>query len=206
VASRKRKPNNARYPGDLRRALIDAALQSIAEDNGAGVLTLRGVARRVGVSHAAPHRHFADKKALLTAVGEEGLRELRARIVAARATRRTSRARLRATGEAYLRFALEHASHYRVMFGPDVNKADSPGFQKEAIENFNLAKEIVTDCLLQPVDVGHLRQLVMIFGGVAHGIVEEALNRQIPASVPGTPFDLMQLAMDLLWMSLQNVG
>ena len=66
MASRKKTkpPKNRKYPGDLRRALIDAALETIEEDNGAGVLTLRGVARRVGVSHAAPHRHFADKKAL----------------------------------------------------------------------------------------------------------------------------------------------
>src|SRR5689334_7674514 len=71
------KPKNARYPGDLRRALLDAALTAVAEDQGAGVLTLRGIARSVGVSHAAPHRHFADKKALLAAVGEEGLRDLR---------------------------------------------------------------------------------------------------------------------------------
>jgi AcrR family transcriptional regulator len=203
MAARKQRPKNAPYPGDLRRALIDAALAAIAEDNGAGVLTLRGVARRVGVSHAAPHRHFVDKKALLAAVGEEGLRELRAQIEAARAGKRSSRARLRATGEAYLRFALERSSHYRVMFGPEVNKADSPGFQKQAIASFNLLKEIAGDCLEEPVEIGRLRQLAVLFGCVAHGVVEAALNRQIPASVPGTPFDLMALAMNTLWQGLR---
>jgi len=59
------------HHGDLRRALLDAALELLARE-GASALTLREVARRAGVTHAAPYRHFTDKQALLAAVAEEG--------------------------------------------------------------------------------------------------------------------------------------
>jgi AcrR family transcriptional regulator len=197
VPSRKktRRPKGEKYPGDLRRDLIDAALKTVEEDKGAGVLTLRGVARRVGVSHAAPHRHFVDKKALLAAVGEEGLRDLRAALTLARSAADTPRDRLRATGVAFMRFALDHASHFRVMFGPEVAKADSVDFQREAIQTFNLLKEAVNECLSVPIEVGAQRQLGMVVWSALHGLAELALNGQIPPSVPGTPEALADLAM-----------
>ena len=61
------------HHGDLRHALVEAALKLVAEKGVQG-LTLRETARRVGVSQAAPYRHFADKKELLLAVGEAGFR------------------------------------------------------------------------------------------------------------------------------------
>jgi AcrR family transcriptional regulator len=201
--SSKKKANNQPYPGDLRRDLIDAALATVAENNGAGVLTLRGVARRVGVSHAAPQRHFASKRALLAAVGEQGLREMRSALVAARAAAGPAPLdRLRATAVAYVRFALANSSHFRVMFGPDVGKADSREFQQEAILSFNLLKEIVAECLPAPVEIGRLRQLAVLLISMMHGVAEAALNRQIPPSVPGSVEDLARLAADLLYRSL----
>ena len=65
------------HHGDLRQALIDGAIALIAEQD-ISSLSLREVARRVGVSHAAPYRHFADKEALLAAVAEEGFIRLTA--------------------------------------------------------------------------------------------------------------------------------
>ncbi|HWZ19753.1 MAG TPA: helix-turn-helix domain-containing protein, partial [Ktedonobacteraceae bacterium] len=59
------------HHGDLRNALIQAGLEILAE-GGAQELDLRKVARRAGVSHAAPYRHFADKQALVAAINEEG--------------------------------------------------------------------------------------------------------------------------------------
>ena len=63
------------HHGDLRRALIEASLALISEE-GFSALTLREVARRAGVTHAAPYRHFLDKEALLAAVAEEGFRAM----------------------------------------------------------------------------------------------------------------------------------
>ena len=73
------KKPKAYHHGDLRNALIQAGLELLAE-GGARELDLRKVARRAGVSHAAPYRHFADKQALIAAINEEGFQRLAERI------------------------------------------------------------------------------------------------------------------------------
>src|SRR5258708_1624307 len=76
----RQKPKSYHH-GDLRNALIQAGLELLAE-GGAEALDLRKVARRAGVSHAAPYRHFADKQALIVAITEEGFHWLAERIQA----------------------------------------------------------------------------------------------------------------------------
>src|SRR5437879_2813384 len=95
------------HHGNLRQALVDAALELI-EERGVSALTLREVARRVGVTHAAPQRHFADRAALVAAVAEEGFRGLGAHVAVVRASARTPAQRLRALGVAYVEYALAH--------------------------------------------------------------------------------------------------
>ena len=107
------------HHGNLRQALIDAALELI-EERGVSALTLREVARRVGVTHAAPQRHFADRAALVAAVAEQGFRGLAAHVAAVRGSARTPAQRLRALGVAYVEYALAHPAHLRVMFSPEV--------------------------------------------------------------------------------------
>src|SRR5437660_3352898 len=72
----------AYHHGNLRRAVLDGALAAIAE-HGVAALSLREVARRAGVSHAAPAHHFGDKKGVLTAIAVEGLEGLTAATSAA---------------------------------------------------------------------------------------------------------------------------
>lgn len=102
------------HHGDLRQALLAAALV-ILETKDAKSLSLREVARQAGVSHTAPYRHFADKAALLAAVAEEGFigfgEYLQAAVVEAQPLES-----LQATGVAYVRYALDHPTHFRVMF------------------------------------------------------------------------------------------
>jgi AcrR family transcriptional regulator len=107
------------HHGNLRQALIDAALELI-EEQGVSALTLREVARRVGVTHAAPQRHFPDRAALVAAVAEQGFRGLGAHVSEVRASARTPAQRLRAIGVAYVEYALAHPAHLRVMFSPEV--------------------------------------------------------------------------------------
>lgn len=108
---------NTYHHGDLRQSLINAAIALISEE-GINDLSLRQVARRVGVSHNAPYRHFEDKEALLAAVAEQGFQSLRVAMETARQViPPDSPQRLEAIGIAYVHFALAHPFHYRLMFG-----------------------------------------------------------------------------------------
>jgi AcrR family transcriptional regulator len=127
------------HHGDLRRALIDQAEALVAQE-GVAALTLREVARRSGVSQAAPYRHFPSKQALVAAVAEEGFREMLGRV--RRGLDRAPRgapARLQALGAAYVRFAVDHPARFRVMFGREVAASHGfPGLWEAAQEGFGL--------------------------------------------------------------------
>ncbi|WP_329187630.1 TetR/AcrR family transcriptional regulator [Streptomyces sp. NBC_01428] len=99
------------HHGDLRRAILGAALDVIGAE-GPTALSLRDLARRAGVSHAAPAHHFKDRTGLLTAIAAEGYALLAAALDTADD--------LRDAGVRYVRFAREHPAHFQVMFSPEL--------------------------------------------------------------------------------------
>jgi AcrR family transcriptional regulator len=103
------------HHGNLRTALLDSAEQVLAE-SGAGALSLREVARRVGVSHAAPRRHFADRKALLDALAAEGYERLGRELDEALGGASGFDAQLVAFAHVYVNFAAGHAALLELMF------------------------------------------------------------------------------------------
>ncbi len=109
------------HHGDLRRAVLDAAVAAITEHGPAGI-SLRDLARRAGVSHAGPVHHFGDKAGVLTALATEGFALLGDTLIAA--DERTGD--FVEVGVAYVRFAIEHRAHFEVMFRPDLHRADDP--------------------------------------------------------------------------------
>jgi AcrR family transcriptional regulator len=131
------KPRSAkRTKRNGRQALVDAALEIVAED-GVASISLREAARRAGVTHGAPYRHFPDRAALVAAVAEEGFRTLREATLRAVAKAGPSAgARFKALGVAYVIFALENESHFRVMFSaeaarrPEVRAAEGAVFEQ----------------------------------------------------------------------------
>src|SRR3954466_8145990 len=104
------------HHGDLRRVLIDAALQLVGE-GGSDAVSVREAARRAGVSPGAPFRHFPSRDALMTAVAEEAQRRFRAEIEAAlsEAPAGDPLARFRCLGLAYLRWALRNPTHFEII-------------------------------------------------------------------------------------------
>ncbi|MEU1204058.1 TetR/AcrR family transcriptional regulator [Nocardia sp. NPDC005825] len=102
------------HHGDLPSALLRAAVE-LLEENGAADLSLRAVARRAGVSTAAPYRHFADREALLSAVAAVGYRDLASRLAAVHPAPVTPDD-LALIAIAYVRFALDRPGLFRVMF------------------------------------------------------------------------------------------
>ncbi|MFI0408123.1 TetR/AcrR family transcriptional regulator [Actinomadura sp. 3N508] len=110
--------NQGYHHGNLRRAVLDAAVEAIAEQGTAG-WSLRQIARRAGVSHAAPAHHFGDKAGLLTAVAAEGYARFADALEAAGDD-------LHDMGLAYIRFAVGHRAYFEVMFTPALYRADDP--------------------------------------------------------------------------------
>jgi AcrR family transcriptional regulator len=112
------------HHGDLRRTLIDAALDVIAS-SGPGHLSLRALARSAGVSHAAPAHHFGDKSGVFTAIATEGfelLYESRVRTSEGMDPGQT----LLPLAVNYVLFAIEHPSHYEVMWREDLYDSGDP--------------------------------------------------------------------------------
>lgn len=173
---------NTYHHGDLRQALIDGAIALIAEQD-VSSLSLREVARRVGVSHAAPYRHFQDKDALLAAVAEEGFTGLTEAM-----NRSIQQApddplkRLEATGVAYVQFAIAHPSHYRVMFGgyqgeqaehPERVQAGSQAFQV-------LLNVIVLGQTAGVVRAGEAMRLAWVAWSTVHGLAMLLIDGRLP--------------------------
>jgi len=142
VASRAKKETY--HHGDLGPALREAA-RAILEEKGLAALSLRSVARRAGVSHAAPYRHYPSLEALLADVAAAGFAELRAYLQQAAAapgqTASSSEAvgqqrtadRIARIGAAYVRFATQHSGLLRLMFGSEfAHRSDFPGLQTAA--------------------------------------------------------------------------
>lgn len=98
------------HHGDLPSALLSAAGE-ILEKQGLEALSLREAARRAGVSHNAPYRHFPDRESLLAQLAAQGFRDLGAALAGKQG---------RDMGEAYVRFALAHPNRFRLMFGGKV--------------------------------------------------------------------------------------
>jgi AcrR family transcriptional regulator len=105
----------AYHHGNLRQALLEEAAEVIRE-RGVGALSLRDLARRVGVSHGAPARHFSDKGALLAALATDALERFQAALLGGMAEAGDSALdRHRAIGMGYIRFAIEHPAYFRLM-------------------------------------------------------------------------------------------
>jgi len=121
------RQTNKYHHGDLRAALLAEAAAMIA-DGGVESVTMRAISGRLGVSRAAPYRHFPDKSALLVAVAAAGFQRLEDRLQSVDAgAPRSSIERFRRMGEEYVRFALENPAHYRLMYGKEaLTRRDVP--------------------------------------------------------------------------------
>jgi AcrR family transcriptional regulator len=115
----------AYHHGDLANALVAGAL-TLVEQGGAEAVSLRDLAQSLGVSRAAPYRHFEDRDALLAAVAARGFEDLNVEYEAALATSGNGAAKLRATGRAFFGFATRRPGLYRLMFQSDLLNRTPP--------------------------------------------------------------------------------
>lgn len=165
------------HHGDLRRAILTAALDVITTE-GPAALSLRDLARRAGVSHAAPAHHFKDRTGLLTAIATEGY--------ALFADALADAPGLKERGVAYVRFAASHPAHFQVMFRPELHRADDPALLD--------AKARATETLRAGVDElpdtvrGEDARLAGIAAwSLAHGFATLLLSGNLSDALEGRP-------------------
>lgn len=177
------RPRTTYHHGDLRNALVGAAIEVISS-GGPELITLREVSRRVGVNHRAVYRHFKDLTALLAAVAEQGYRALIDSVTEALASvpsRAKATRRLEALGVAYIRFAVAHPSHYRIMFGRRLNEDGRfPELEHVVMRAFDvLVTEIGRGQAEGTLATGSLREAAFSFWSLAHGFASLALVQRI---------------------------
>ena len=192
-----RKADRPYHHGNLRRGLLDEALATIRTDGVEG-LTLREIGARLHVSRTALYRHFADKRALLTAVATEGFRMLREQLVTAWEDGGRGRAAFESMGAAYVRFAADNPSHYRVMFGGFVDpKSCDPELTAEAAGAF----QALVDALATLQRDGAVRGddtvlMARHVWAVVHGVAMLGIDGQLRE--PGSVDELTRYALERL--------
>ena len=131
------------HHGDLRRALIDTALQVMREERN-WQFTLREIARRAGVSHAAPYKHFPDKGALLNALATIGFDQLRMALTRARSEAGGEpREALLPMARVYVDFGVENPALYRLMFGAESRNQYDVHLGESAIGVFETVLDVL---------------------------------------------------------------
>jgi AcrR family transcriptional regulator len=174
------------HHGDLRRVLLDASIELIAR-RGVDELSLREVARHAGVSPAAPYHHFASKAELLGAIAIDGFGRLATAMRSAR-DREDAGApiqKLRAIGEAYVRFAIEYPAHFHLMFhstlAPVDSSADGP-----AAQSFAILLEAIAEVMALPEIEGRASRpgLVVLAWSLVHGAAALLLDGPLTHGLP----------------------
>lgn len=125
-------PASARpyHHGNLRQAVVSAALEVLAREEPSS-LSLRDLARSVGVRHSALYTHFRDRTHLLAVIAGDGFRALLGQM---RAVAQSPRGRVVELAETYVRFARANPAYYRVMFLPEVGRPENNGDFREVCE------------------------------------------------------------------------
>ncbi len=131
------------HHGDLRRALLDTALDMLGEDQG-WQFTLRELSRRAGVSHTAAYKHFPDKAGLLAELALLGFERLREALLAARPSPATTlRDEFLAMSRAYLRFGAAHPNLYRLMFSAEARASGNPRLLDRAANSLDVLMDLI---------------------------------------------------------------
>ena len=137
-------PDGSYHHGDLPNALRAAGADLLAERGAAG-FSLREVARRAGVSHAAPAHHFGDARGLLTSIAIEAFRHLHAQLTEAIDGVDDPRTRLARTGRAYVELGVRHPGHCAVMFRHDLVDSDDVDYEEWSMKAYGVLVDSVAE-------------------------------------------------------------
>ena len=175
------------HHGDLQRAIVSAALEVLSETQSTE-FSLRELARRAGVSHNAPYKHFADKRELLAAVSAVGFERLAKRMNDTTAKLSNPRARLSAMARDYVRHGVENPALYRLMFGGYLTGPDDgrPAIERAAAEK---TKALFADAIIKgglgsaipntPRNERKIAGALLIYWSLLHGLTLLLIDRLV---------------------------
>ena len=151
------------HHGDLRAALVDVGLRLLAERDVEGV-SLREMAREVGVSATSVYRHFPDKTALMSALAREGLDQLGTAQREASSNEKGGKASLAATGRAYVRFALANPALFRLIFTSSAQLLAAGEVEATRLLRANVAANLPSNADCETIKADSLRAWALVHG------------------------------------------
>ena len=175
------------HHGDLRSALLAAGAE-LLEASGIEAVTIRALSERAGVSHAAPYRHFPDRRSILSAIACDGFRRLDRKLTEAVAPEPFgAESAFGALITAYLEFAVSNPSHYRLMFGREVLIGDgSDELRQSARAALNRSVAIVEECQeTGAIRSGNPLDLANTAWATVHGLASLLMNGLIESAGEG---------------------
>lgn len=180
----------------VREALLAAAREELVEHGGASI-SLRAVARRAGVSHAAPKYHFRDRAGLLTAVATEGFQLFAAALSSV--TESQPQQRLAALGRTYIDFGLDHPALFELMFRPTDLHTDDAALQQAQRAAIGALSDAVTSITADPEPTpSGVPTLALLAWGLAHGLVVLARDGALQAAAGLSSDDSVALPHHLI--------
>jgi AcrR family transcriptional regulator len=184
-------PKATYHHGDLRAALVNAAIE-LLEESGETEFSLRAVARRAGVSPAAPYRHYANREALTSAVAAVGYRELAERLAAAHASPGTPE-QLASVAIAYVQFALERPALFRIMFGEPCDRDND-----ERVAATAAVSQYVHAIVERTFPQADTEALATAVWALVHGLAFLHLDGKLDASTPSVMAEQITAAINAL--------
>ncbi|MFJ5534871.1 TetR/AcrR family transcriptional regulator [Streptomyces sp. NPDC093261] len=193
-------PEGSYHHGNLRAALLERA-EAVLTESGAVGLSLRGLARDLGVSHAAPTRHFRDRQAVLDALVVDGFTELNRRLQAAADGPGPVEQRLIALGRAYLGFAVERAALLQLMFTAKHEEQSSQELRELGHHALEIAARLIAEAQQDGVvRLGDPVRLAQVAFSTVHGLATLAVG----GLLDDTPLDeATDLALQVLLAGLR---
>lgn len=192
------------HHGNLKQALLDKALDHLRL-HGPDKISLRALARDVGVSQTAPYRHFEDKTALLAALATEGFKRLYRVSHTAMTVEGSAADALQVSGKAYIHFALDNPELYRLMFGPMLSPDDDFAELEEAGGN---AFNVIVSLVQRGIETGEFvdKDPLLVANStwaMVHGISSLMLDRRFDCVEGGISESVLDESLNLILIGLK---